>query len=264
MSRPSRILITGASSGIGSALARQYAAPGTSLVLLGRDAARLGAVATECLAKGAEVETHAVDVRDRGGMSRAVGDAFARAPLDLLVANAGIATGLSPGQILENPDAVRGAFAINVAGVFNTLEPAILPMCERGKGQIAIVGSMAGVRGLPYSPAYSAAKAAVHLYAESLRGVLTPHGVHVTLVVPGFVRTPMSERTKSWQPSAISDAEAAAIIQRGLARRKPVIAFPLYMFWALRFFSILPPRLVDAVMRRFSAEVPETHERETP
>ncbi len=264
MKEPRRILITGASSGIGRALAREYAAPDMSLVLLGRDAARLNAVAEECRAQNAEVETHIADVRDREAMTRAIEEAFARAPLDLLVANAGVATGLSPGQILENPDAVRGNFAINVFGVFNSVEPAILPMCERRKGQIAMVGSMAGVRGLPYSPAYCAAKSAVHLYAESLRGVLTPHGVDVNLIVPGFVKTPMSARTKSWQPSAIGDDAAAKIIRRGLARGKVVIAFPRYMYWALRFFTICPPRLVDAVMRRFSAEVPETQERETP
>jgi len=262
MSPPSRILITGASSGIGRALARAYAAPGVSLVLMARDAVRLHAAATECLAKGAEVETHTIDVQDRAGMKRLLEEAFARAPIDLVVANAGIATGLSPGQILENPDSVRGAFAVNVHGVLNTIEPVILPMCARKKGQIALVGSMAGVRGLPYSPAYCAAKAAVHLYAESLRGVLTPHGVDVTLIVPGFVKTAMAARTKSWQPGAIADLEAADIIRRGLARRAPVIAFPRYMYWALKFFSVLPPRLVDFCMRRFSAEVPETHERE--
>ena len=87
----------------------------------------------------------------------------AERPIDILVANAGVATGLSPGQIVETPEAVRATLAINVNGVFNTVEPAIAAMCARRAGQIAIVGSMAGVRGLPYSPAYCATKAAVHL-----------------------------------------------------------------------------------------------------
>ncbi len=259
---PRRILITGGSSGIGRALASRYARPGVSLVLLGRDAARLAAAAEACRDKGAEAAAVVADVRDRAAMSRIVEDAHAEAPLDLVVANAGVATGLSPGQILENPEAVRGTFAINVTGVFNTIEPAILPMCERGKGQIAIVGSMAGVRGLPYSPAYCAAKAAVHLYADSLRGALAPHGVGVSLIVPGFVKTPMAARTKSWQPGAISDEAAAEIIQNGLARGRAVIAFPLFVYYAMRFFTFLPPGLVDSVMRRFHVEVPETHERE--
>ncbi len=261
---PTRLLITGASSGIGRALALAYARDGASLFLLGRDAARLEATAEACRAAGAsEVETRVADVRDREAMARLVELAHGARPIDILVANAGVATGLSPGQILETPEAVRATFAINVTGVFNTVEPAILAMCGRRRGQIAIVGSMAGVRGLPYSPAYCAAKAATHLYADSLRGALAPHGVKVSLIVPGFVRTPMSARTKSWQPGAISDEAAAQIIKRGLERRRPVIAFPRFMYYAMRFFTFLPPSLVDGVMRRFHVEVPETSERET-
>lgn len=195
-------------------------------------------------------------------MTDAIEAAFARAPIDILIANAGVATGLSPGQILELPASVRATLAINVTGVLNTVEPAISPMTARGAGTIAMVGSMAGVRGLPFSPAYCATKAAVHSYAELLRGVMTPHGVDVSLIIPGFVKTPMSARTKSWQPGAINDTEAAEIIQRGLERRKPVIAFPLFMYYALRFFTFLPPRWVDAVMLRFTADVPQTSEKE--
>jgi short-subunit dehydrogenase len=256
------ILITGASSGIGRALALRYAEEGARLSLLGRDANRLEAVAGECREKGAAADAAIVDVQDRPGMFAAVEAALARAPIDILFANAGVATGLSPGQILEPTESVRATLAINVAGVFNTVEPAILPMTRRGSGTIAMVGSMAGVRGLPYSPAYCATKAAVHSYAESLRGVLAPHGVDVSLIIPGFVKTPMSARTKSWQPGAMSDMQAAEIILRGLERRKPVIAFPLFMYAALRFFTFLPPRLVDSVMARFSADVPQTTERE--
>jgi short-subunit dehydrogenase len=261
-SAPRRILITGASSGIGRALALHYAQPSASLVLFGRDAARLEAIAQECRAKGSDVETSVVDVRDRQGMKAKIEEAQNLAPLDLVIANAGVATGLSPGQILEDPDAVRAAFSINVLGVFNTVEPAIVPMCSRGKGQIAMVGSMAGVRGLPYSPAYCATKAAVHLYGDSLRGALAPHGVSVSVIVPGFVETPMAARTKSWQPGAISDEAAAKIIARGLERGRAVIAFPLFIYYAMRLFTVLPPRVVDSIMRRFHVEVPQTHERE--
>ncbi len=258
------VLITGASSGIGRALALRYAREGARLTLLARDGARLEAAARDCREGGAEhVATCRVDVQDRAGMSAAVEDALATAPIDVLIANAGVATGLSPGQILETPEAVRATLAINVLGVFNTVEPALLAMTQRGCGIIAIVGSMAGVRGLPYSPAYCASKAAVHFYAESLRGVAARHGVDVSLIIPGFVVTPMSQRTQSWQPGAMSAETAAEIIVSGLARRKTVIAFPRFMYWALRFFTFLPPRLVDAGMNRFSAVVPETREKET-
>lgn len=259
-----RLLITGASSGIGRALALAYARDGASLYLLGRDRARLEATAEACRKAGAaEVETRIADVRDREAMARLFDAAHAARPIDVLVANAGVATGLSPGQVLETPEAVRAMMAINVSGVFNTVEPAIPAMCDRGQGQIVIVGSMAGVRSLPYSPAYCAAKASVHMWADCLRGRLAPHGVRVSLVVPGFVETPMSARTKSWQPGAMSDEKAAQIIKRGLERGKPVIAFPRYMYYAMRFFTFLPAGLVDGVMRRFHVDVPETSERET-
>ncbi|MBI1980930.1 MAG: SDR family NAD(P)-dependent oxidoreductase [Methylocystis sp.] len=258
-----RLLITGASSGIGRALALVYAHDGASLVLLGRDAERLEATARACLDAGAqEAETYVADVRDRESMAGIVRAAYDKRPLDILVANAGVATGLSPGQILETPEAVRAMLKINVEGVFNTVEPAIAPMCARRSGRIAIVGSMAGVRSLPYSPSYCAAKAATHMWADSLRGSLAPHGVSVSLIVPGFVKTPMSARTKSWQPGAMSDERAALIIKRGLDRRRSVIAFPLFMYAAMRLFALLPPAVVDGVMRRFHVDVPETPERE--
>lgn len=278
----SRLLITGASSGIGRALALAYAREGASLVLLGRDAARLEAAASACLAAGAsEAETHVVDVRDREAMARFIQAAHEKSPIDILIANAGVATGLSPGQIVETPEAVRAMLAINVAGVFNTVEPIVAPMCERKSGAIAIVGSMAGVRALPHSPAYCAAKAGVHMWADCLRAQLAAHGVHVALIVPGYVKTPMSARTivktpfsaraivktsmsagaESWQPGAISDEQAARIIKNGLGRRRNVIAFPRYMYLAMRLFSFLPAALVDGVMRQFPATVPETAER---
>ncbi|HMK90384.1 MAG TPA: SDR family NAD(P)-dependent oxidoreductase [Methylocystis sp.] len=267
------VLITGASSGIGRALALRYAREGARLTLLGRDASRLDEAGASCRAQGAaDVVGFRVDVQDRVAMARAVAEALALAPIDVLVANAGVATGLSGGQILENPESVRATLSINVGGVLNTIEPALLPMTQRGAGVIAVVGSMAGVRGLPFSPAYCASKAAAHSYAESLRGVVARHGVAVSLIVPGYVKTPMSQRTivktpmpqrtESWQPGVIDAPAAAEIIFRGLERKKPVIAFPLYMFYALRLFSLLPPRLVDWAMTRFSADVPETAERE--
>jgi short-subunit dehydrogenase len=259
-----RILVTGASSGIGRALALRYAQEGRSLALFGRDAARLAAVAAQCRAKGAETAVTIADVRDRRAMADSIAEADARDPLDLVIANAGVSTGLSPGQIAEDPEAVRGTLSINVLGVFNTVEPAIEAMTARKRGQIAVVGSMAGLRGLPYSPAYCASKAAVHLYADSLRGALRPHGVHVSLIVPGFVATPMTDKLTAWQAGKVSDERAAEIIMRGLDRRAAVIAFPLFVYYAMKLFAMLPPHAVDSVMRRFEVAVPQTHEREEP
>jgi short-subunit dehydrogenase len=262
MRRDSRsILITGASSGIGRAVARAYAEPGRHLTLIGRDAERLAAVAAECRAKGAAAETAALDVRDRETTWRRLRELDAEHGFDLVLANAGIATGLKPGQFTENPDAVRGTIATNLFGVLNTVEPMIEPMCARGRGQIAVVSSIAAIRGLPYSPAYCATKAAVHLYADSLRGNLEPRGVIVSLICPGFVHTPMNEKLVAAKPLAISDEKAARIIRRGLDRGRALIAFPRLLYLGARLMSFLPARLVDRVMNRMHVEMQETPER---
>lgn len=260
--KPRSILITGASSGIGRALALEYSAPDVALFLVGRDAARLEEVAEAARAKGARAETHRLDVRDRPGMAAALKAIDARAPLDLVVANAGIATGLPDGALAEDPDAVRGIIAINLLGALNTVEPLIEPFCARGRGVLALTGSLAALRGLPYSPAYCATKAAVHLYAESLRGALGARGVKVSLIVPGFVHTPLNADLVSAKPLAMSDAKAARIIRRGLDRGRPTIAFPRLLYWGMRLLSVLPPGFVDYFMVRQRVDVPVTRERE--
>jgi NADP-dependent 3-hydroxy acid dehydrogenase YdfG len=255
------ILITGASSGIGKALALVYAGRGVALALTGRNAERLEAVAAAARALGAEVEAGVVDVRDQAAMATWIGAADARRPIDLCIANAGITTGLGPGELYEDPRAVRAILSSNLTGVLNTAEPLIGPMCERGNGQIAFIGSIAGLRGLPYSPAYCAAKAAVHAYSEALRGRLGPAGVGVSLIIPGFVKTPLNDSIDAMKPFEISGAEAALRIRRGLDRRKPVIAFPWPLYFAARLARILPVGLVDAILARVEVRAPKTAER---
>jgi short-subunit dehydrogenase len=252
------VLITGASSGIGRALAVRYAREGARLALFGRNEARLAETAEACRAAGGTAETYSVDVADRETMREALTKAQDSGAFDVLVANAGLSTGPTPGFVLEHPDALRAVLAVNILGVINTLEPTVPPMAKRGSGMIALVGSMTGLRGLPFSPIYSATKAAIHSYATSLRGTLAPRKVDVSLIVPGWVDTPMSQRVKSWKASMITDDQAAEIIWSGLEKRKAVIAFPLYMYVLLRFFDLLPPRLVDFFMLRFSADVSGT------
>lgn len=258
---PRSILITGSSSGIGRALALTYAAPGVSLALIGRNKERLFSVAVEARARGAEVEPAQLDVRDQAAMSAFIRARDARRPFDLAIANAGITTGLSPHAAAEDPAAVRAILGTNLLGVLNTVEPLIAPMCVRGSGQLAFIGSIAGVRSLPYAPAYSATKAAVHAYADSLRGRLEARGVRVSLVVAGFVKTPLNDSIDAIKPFEISDVEAAQRIRRGLDRNKAVIIFPWQLYLAARLAKTLPARLVDRIMARFTVNVPETQER---
>lgn len=254
------ILITGASSGIGRELALIYARNGVSLSLIGRNEARLEETASAASSRGAEVCTGRLDVRDQDGMAQWIEAQDKHRPFDLVIANAGITTGLAPEGIAEDPRAVRATVGINLIGVFNTVEPLILPMCERGAGHIALIGSIAGLRGLPYAPAYCATKAAVHAYSESLRGRLSPYGVRVSLVVPGFVKTPLNESIDAIKPLEITGSRAAILIQRGLERGRPIVAFPWPLYFLARLARILPVGLVDKVMARFEVNIPQTRE----
>ena len=211
--------------------------------------------------RGAQVEAATVDVRDRLAMAAWIGATDARAPFDLAIANAGITTGLAPGELAEDPEAVRAIIATNLVGVLNTAEPLVAPMAARGSGQLAFIGSIAGLHGLPYSPAYCVTKAGVHAYAESLRGRLERRGVRVSLVVAGFVKTPLNDSIDAIKPGEISDAQAAALIKRRLARGDATIAFPWFLYALARFGRLLPARLYDRIMARVEVTIPVTRER---
>ncbi len=253
-------MITGASSGIGRELALAYAGPGVFLALTGRNQDRLHGAAQEARALGAEAEEGLIDVRDQEGMRSWITAQDARRPFDLVIANAGITTGLSPRALAEDPRAVRALIAVNLLGVFNTVEPLIPAMGERGRGHIAFIGSIAGLRGLPYSPAYCAAKAAVHAYSESLRGRLSARGVNVSLVIPGFVKTPLNDSIEAIKPFEMSARQAAILIRDRLDRGRPIVAFPWPLYLMARLARILPVSLVDQIMARFEVNVPQTRE----
>src|SRR5262249_28273736 len=153
-------VITGASSGIGEALALDYAAPGTSLALSGRDAQRLQAVAEACRAKGALVDASQGDVADREAMTARLTEFDDAHPTDLVIANAGVSID-KDNSSLDDFSLVRKTFAVNVDGVFNTVEPLVGRLMMRRRGQIGIVSSLAGFIGLPYAASYNASKAAV-------------------------------------------------------------------------------------------------------
>ena len=248
MKTPRSILITGGSSGIGEALARAYAAPGVSLALSGRDAGRLTEVAEACRASGAAVEAETVDVTDADGMDAWIGQCDAQAPVDLVIANAGISAGA--GSFGEQADQARHIFDVNLMGVVNTVQPAIRAMRERGAGQIALISSCVSFRGIPGVPAYSASKAAVRVYGEALRGGLHRYGIGVSVVCPGFVVSRMTDGNKFAMPLIMEADRAAGIIVRGLAANRSRIAFPWRIYALSWLIGALPPGLMDPLMRK--------------
>ena len=248
MRDPRSILITGASSGIGEALALAYAAPGAHLALTGRNAARLDAVAGACREKGAAATSALIDVTAHDAMARWIGERDAAAPLDLVIANAGISAGT--GRLGESDAQARDIMAVNLDGVMNTVLPALEGFRARRRGQVAIVSSLAGFRGIPGAPAYCASKAAVKVWGESLRGHLAPEGIGVTVICPGFVVSRMTAVNQFPMPLLMEVERAAAIIKRGLARNKARIVFPRRLAAAVWLLAALPPALTDPLLSR--------------
>lgn len=243
---PRSILITGASSGIGAALARRYARPGIHLALGGRDPDRLATTAAACREAGADVTAQSVDVTDRPAMATWIGGVDRDAPLDLVIANAGTAGRHLP----DGPERTRAIFAVNLDGVLNTIEPAETAMLARGHGHLALMSSLASFFGSPSAAAYRSSKAAVRLLGEGLRTLLAREGIVVSVICPGFIRTPMNAGVRPRLPFALSAEQAAAIIERGLARGKARIAFPLVTYLATRLLADLPPGLAGQLTAR--------------
>jgi short-subunit dehydrogenase len=263
MRDPRSILITGASSGIGAALARLYARPGVALALGGRDRARLEAVAAACRAAGATVEAEAIDVTDAPALAAWLDACDRRRPFDLVVAGAGVIGGRArkgPPEALADAERL---FAVNVGGTLNTVHPLLGAMAARGRGQVALMSSLMAIRPLPYAPAYAASKAAVKAYGEALRGAVKRSGISVSVICPGFVATPMQDKIDGPKPFQIDAERAARLIRRGLARNRPLIAFPLPLYVLTMLSLAVPRRVADWALSRVGVDMapPEGGER---
>lgn len=261
---PRTIVITGASSGIGAALACHYAREGARLGLLGRSAARLDRVAAECRRRGAQTHIAAIDVRARREMAAWLENFDGANPVDLLFANAGVMTGRPADGAIETADASHALVETNVLGTLNAIHPLLPRMLARGAGQIAVVSSIAGFIPLPDAPSYGASKAATLSYGLALRALLDAHGVRVSVICPGYVRTPMMDQESGLKPFAMEPEAAARLIARGLRRNKPVIAFPFLFSLMTRVGGLLPDRLRRRTMEPYRFTVAARREREEP
>jgi len=246
---PRTILITGATGGIGGALALEYAAKGHTLILQGRQEGRLQELSESCQARGAQVLTEVLDLRNREMLREWITRLSDSQPIDLVIVNAGVNINIGPQGLGEKWEDVERLIEVNVLAAMATIDAALPSMRRRGSGQIAIISSLAGYFGLPVTPSYSASKAALKAYGEGLRGMLAGQGVRVNVVMPGYVRSTMCDEMPGPKPFLWSPEKAARVIRRGLESDRARISFPFPLNIGTWFLAVLPPALSIRILR---------------
>lgn len=237
---PPVVFITGASSGLGAALARHYGTQGAILGLCGRRSEALAEVAT-----GLNAHCFVADVRDPQAMQRAA-DEFIKAVgvPDVVIGCAGISVGALTEEEADLP-VFQAVMDANVMGLVHTFHPFITPMRSRGKGILCGIASVAGVRGLPGGGAYSASKAAARIYLESLRLEMKSFGINVVTVSPGYIETPMTHINPYPMPFRMSAQAAAAKVAGLIEKRRPESVIPWQMAIVAGLMHFMPRWLYD-------------------
>ncbi|MHC5026594.1 MAG: SDR family NAD(P)-dependent oxidoreductase [Planctomycetota bacterium] len=248
------IWITGASQGIGRALALALAGQGAIPVLTARSRNDLDTVQREIESNGGRAAVHPGDVTDGERMQEIVREVEGElGPIDMLIANAGA-------HLFTRPEAFDTAeyldlMNLNYGGTLHCIEAVLPGMLERRRGRIVGVASLAGFRALPRAAAYGASKAALINFFDSIRFHLERHGVGVTVVNPGFVRTPLTDKNDFTMPFLMEPDDAAHVICRGLSRDKKEIAFPFPFSTTIRLLRVLPYPIYERIMRRVWARM---------
>jgi NAD(P)-dependent dehydrogenase (short-subunit alcohol dehydrogenase family) len=240
---PLRIFITGASSGLGAALARHYGATGAQLGLVGR---RLNGLQTT--SAGLDAHLYLADVRDAAAMQQAAAAFLSEVGVpDIVIAAAGISVGTLT-EFAEDASVFRAVMDVNVMGLVHTFQPFIAAM--QSGGVLCGISSVAGVRGLPGGSAYSASKAAATVYLEALRLEMKARGMAVVTVAPGYIDTPMTQVNPYAMPFRMTAHTAAAKVARCIARRRGHTVIPWQMAWIARTLKWLPNPVYDAVFEK--------------
>ncbi len=242
------VFLTGASSGIGEALARHYAASGANLGLFARREAELDRIAAA--AAPAQVAVYAGDVRDAAALARAGADFLQRfGTPDVVIANAGVSRGTVT-DFAEDMPAFAEVLDTNVLGIVHAFQPFIAAMRKARHGTLVGIASIAGFRGIPGSGAYSASKAAAIAYLESLRVELSGSGIAVVTVCPGYIATPMTEGNPYRMPFLMRPDAAARRIADAIARRRRFYVLPWQMALVGRVLRVLPRPIYDRALAR--------------
>jgi len=243
-----RVFLTGASSGLGEALARHYAARGATLGLVARRDPELRALASSL--GNVPVQTYRGDVRDPSDLARAASDFLARFGVpDVVIANAGISRGVLT-EAPEDLDVFKAIFETNVLGIVHTFAPFVVPMREARSGVLAGVASVAGFRGLPGSGAYCGSKSAAITYLESLRVEMLGTGVSVVTLCPGFVETPLTARNPYRMPFLIPADKAARLMANAIEDKRRFYVLPWQMAVLGKALRCLPRPIFDRVVAR--------------
>lgn len=248
--RSVRVFLTGASSGIGAALAREYAKQGAQLGLFARSADALAALAATLRPPTPQV--YAGDVRDEAALRTAAADFTARhGGVDVVIANAGISRGTQT-EYEEDNVGFRAIIETNLLGVLYTFQPFLPAMRAARAGKLVGLASVAGFRGLPGAGAYSASKSAAISYLESLRVELIGSGIQVITICPGYVATPMTANNPYRMPFLLSADRAAALIVRAITAGRRFYVLPWQMRWAGRVLRVLPRAVYDRAFAKAS------------
>lgn len=240
MTRPAA-LVTGASSGIGTAIALDLARRGYRLGLTGRDPARLADVTARCAAlNGGDCLQYVGDLRDGDGFGGFVSEFGS---IDLYVSNAGVLDGRRAGEAVESREVALDVLAVNLTASIDCLHRVLEPMRRRGSGRIILVSSLAGLSPLADAPAYSASKAGLVSYGLALREALLGEGIGITVACPGYVETRMGREHLGNRPHEITAEDAAARILRAAFKGKALCGFPFPLYPAAHFSLMVPPWL---------------------
>lgn len=244
------ILITGATGGIGQALAREYAAPGVHLILQGRNQVQLQSIANKCIEMGATVDTHELDLTVNHKLQQWLFAVYENAVPDLILVNAGVNTNMGSQYQGESFAAMNNLIEVNIRAAMTTVHMALPGMRVRGWGQIALISSLAGYYGLPMTPSYSASKAALKAFGESLRAGLAHEGIKINVVMPGYVTSDMCDAMPGPKPFQISAADAAKRIRRGLEKNQGRITFPFPLNIGCWLLAVMPPSISAWFLKR--------------